>query len=647
MTEATNLEKKCVALIEKYALLIILVFFALTALCFKPATKLMGTISTTLSTLLPDHYPTVKISNNIKEHFKKRTGGDLVVIIDSPHPEKNLALVNSLAAYLSKNPEIERVQYLKPGFDFFDKHKLLFLDQSDLVSIRDRTKKKIQKEKLGGLYLDFEESADSTDPFSFEDLSKKYKNDYTQGTKSPYYANSDQTSFAFWIYPKSRDTSLKFYNQFYNNISQYIDQYDFNGEKDSFKMGYAGSIKTRIDEYTNLVQDLKLCGAISSIGIFLVLMLYFKRVLAVFLIFIPLVSGILMGFAICSLFVDSMNVVTSFLFSILFGLGVDIGIHMLSRYLHEREAGRDLHASIYDILFKTGRSSTTAVLTTVASFFILMINDFRGFSEFGLIAGVGLLITLLCYLILFPAVLIYAEKWHLLKLKSHRHERRQDFLDRVPRVPFVKTIIGGSIVIAIVSLIMLPKLGFEWNYGILKIQIPQTQWARAKLKEISGRVNSGAAILINGPEEAALLTEAFKQKKLETKNSTIDRFRSYYDLNPSDQKEKMALLKEIDALLADDALNILKGEDKEMVTEFRDAIKKTEYIKESEIPQEVAENFFGVGEHKGTQVGFILPNPKLELDDGRNAINFYNEAHILKTPEKTFYAASEIGRAHV
>ena len=60
---------------------------------------------------------------------------------------------------------------------------------------------------------------------------------------------------------------------------------------------------------------------------------------------------------------------------------------------------------------------TTAV-TTSAAFFSLMLMDFRGFSDLGFIAGVGMLFALVDMVIVLPALITLFEKLKWLKIRA-------------------------------------------------------------------------------------------------------------------------------------------------------------------------------------------------------------------------------------
>ena len=62
-------------------------------------------------------------------------------------------------------------------------------------------------------------------------------------------------------------------------------------------------------------------------------------------------------------------------FLVLFGLGIDYGIHAFARYRETRQAGFDQAQGLHNMVCETGRALTTTTLTTAAAFFSLLLMD--------------------------------------------------------------------------------------------------------------------------------------------------------------------------------------------------------------------------------------------------------------------------------
>lgn len=634
-------------------MLILLAGFFLSALSLPRASHLLTTVATELIHLLPTHYPSVRLSDKIGKQFARH--GSLYVILNSPNQAANERATIDLKAYLEGDPAVAEAEIEKHGYDFIDKNKFMLMDLEDLYKIRDGLKKKIQKKKLGGLYIDFEDGDDAED----KGFSLDYADHYAQGVQSRYRRNESGTVYVVEVYPKSEDSSLKFFKKFGTAIDERLKKFDFKKYDPAMTFGYAGAIKTRVDQYDALMQDLRIGGMVSMISIFAVLYLYFARfirrrkkgfkaflwttalrVVPVLLVFVPMIYSTVLAFAFCSFFFDKLNVVTSFLFAIIFGLGVDIGIHLVTRYIQERRQGLGIGTVHRNILYRTGKSCATSVLTTVASFYILIVNDFRGFSEFGWIAGNGLIIALLSYLLFQPCLVLLVERYHL--FGKGIFDVPQPPKNRRKSIPWAKAGLVAFFALTLLAAFVVRDLSFEWNFGKLKMKLAEREEQKELLKGTINRVNSPAAFLVRSQAEARALSAALRQRKaLGGDASTIQFFRSYYDLTPLDQDEKLALLKDIRAMLDDDALAVLKPDEKARVAEFKTAIDDAKKIDERDIPDEIKRLFWGESGNGVTSAAYVMPQADLELDNGINARAFREEVGSVRAFGKTFRSVSD------
>lgn len=636
---------RCLEFQRRHAWSFVLVAIILSVFTARPAIKLLSTVATDIIHLLPESYPSVHYSNLIKEKFNKRSS--LFLIIDSPDAQTTQQAALHALAEIQKLEDVDFVISEKTGYDFIDKNMLMLVDLEDLYKTRDALKEKIQKTKLGGLYIDFEEDTSNSAP-GFDKALSRYRQQYMNGINTRYTTNADGTVFTLSIYPKSSDSSLGFFKNFGQRIEVFVETLKLKERFGSdVNWGYAGAIKTRVDEYSVLMSDLKLAGLISLAAIFIALYIYFRRVVAVVLVFAPMVMSTFWGFAFNSLFFQRLNIVTAFLFSIIFGLGVDIGIHLLTRYMQERKAGLSIRQVYYNIYTRTGMTCATSVLTTVASFYVLVFFDFKGFSDFGWIAGNGLIIALLTYLIFMPPLILLADRYHLLRLPRSFGEEGRVEVKHPHKLSWARPVMVGIIWVTAVlvggqlfSSKVRPQ--FEYNFNTLKMQLPERILWKKKLRDTTGRVNSPAYYLIESEVEARKLKSILNERRrYDDKTPTIEFFGSYYDLIPRDHAERLSVLHEIEDLLADDALNSLSQEDRDIIADLRASLKELAPISEKDIPQDMRESFWGnTGKHD-TSVALVAPLPVLELDDGVNAQNFFADVHELSAFGKKYYAISD------
>lgn len=642
---------------KKFHIPVLLVGIVLSILFYHRAMTLLKTVKTDLINLLPKDYDVVQLYDVVEAKFKKRN--NLYLLVHSPDKEANFKAMLAVRDYLGELPEVGKIITEKPGYDFFEKNKLLLLDTHDIYEVRDRLKEKIEKEKLKGLYVDLEEQGKKV---TFDDLIDKYKRQFAEGVNNRYQANADGTVYAINIFPKSEDAGLSFYKKFGGEVKNHLAKFDFKKFNPEMTYGFAGAIVTRVDQYDTIMKDLGRAGIVSSWLICILLYFYFFRFLEkgkgivsklkvafwglipVATIMIPMTFSLIFCFAFCSLFFDHLNIITSFLFAIILGLGMDVGIHFMTRSLQDRAAGMSLDDIHYNMMVKTGKGCIVGILTNVAGFFALLTADFQGFSEFGWIAGIGLLIGLLCNLIFFPSFVFLTNRFNLLSLKknildeSTPKTRNYNLSSKAFKLSF-----SIIIVITVLALAVLPKLSFEWNFGKLNIKLPEREAQKELLRQTHGRVNRPAVYLVDNVADAKEIKKVIHdRKKHDKKSPTVEFIYSYYDMFPDDQDEKIKVYAEIREQLKDDlVVRALTPEQKETVNELIQDIDQIKKITKEDVPEDVKEIFLGEEGDEKTSAVYVMPLPDLQLDDGNNAISFYDDIYDVKTNDKQYHAVSD------
>ncbi len=103
--------------------------------------------------------------------------------------------------------------------------------------------------------------------------------------------------------------------------------------------------------------------------------------------------------------VGALNLI-SVAFAVLFiGLGVDFGIQFSVRYRAERHEVDDLHQALLNTAKHVGAPLTLAAAATAAGFLSFLPTDYKGLSELGLLAGLGMIIAFITSITLIPALL--------------------------------------------------------------------------------------------------------------------------------------------------------------------------------------------------------------------------------------------------
>jgi predicted RND superfamily exporter protein len=134
--------------------------------------------------------------------------------------------------------------------------------------------------------------------------------------------------------------------------------------------------------------------------------------------------------------------------------------------------------------------------------------------------------------------------------------------------------------------------------------------------------------------------KAALQNHMETHpGHTIDVVRSVLDVVPSDQEEKIAVIKKIDGLLTENV--IAKTEDRadrDRLQRFKQSLAVRTPITMKDVPEDMIRGFRDA-DRKLTYFTFVYP--KVELVDARNAMAFQVDVAAVKTPLGIYYASSQ------
>ena len=97
-----------------------------------------------------------------------------------------------------------------------------------------------------------------------------------------------------------------------------------------------------------------------------------------------------------------MNFMNIFVTTMIIGIGVDYGIHMVHRY---RELSDASDAELEDGLVETGKAIVLAALSTTVGFGSLSFSHYPGLQSMGKVAILGALCTALVAITVLPAYL--------------------------------------------------------------------------------------------------------------------------------------------------------------------------------------------------------------------------------------------------
>src|SRR5438309_6151768 len=173
-----------------------------------------------------------------------------------------------------------------------------------------------------------------------------------------------------------------------------------------------GDLATTADSSLGSAADL---GRIEPVTIGAILVLAGLFFLAIVTPFVPLATvgmALLMAegglYLIGKYIIPIQNTTTTFLFSIMLGVGTDYAIFLMARYREERVEGHDRAQAVQTSITWSGESIATSATTVIIAFGAMTLTSFTLLRSIGVGLGFGVLIALLVSLTLIPSLILIA-----------------------------------------------------------------------------------------------------------------------------------------------------------------------------------------------------------------------------------------------
>ncbi|MDY0001211.1 MAG: MMPL family transporter [Polyangia bacterium] len=621
-------------------------------------------VQANLVALLPGSLPHVQNLNRIIE----KTGGfgDVVVLAESRDLEASARVFADLLPALRSLPWVRHADYqvdpepLKP-------FAALYMDKPDLETIRERLQRRMEHAVGASLELD-----DAPPRVDFSDINKKYDERREKRRHERLFRSDDGRIAAMRIEPKGGMTSdLAFGRRILGDVQRLLDNRASLAKKEGVTLTVTGKFWNRQQDYEAVIGDVTRSAMWGGALILLLITVYFRHALAFPLIIVPLGMSLCWTFAITKLAIGHLNVITAFLFIILLGLGIDFGIHIFARYKSERRSGRDQEPAFAVALRFTGRACVTSGLTTAAAFAALMITDFKGFSQFGFIAALGVVLALGSMLVVLPALLAAAERARLLRWRvspaplgatepakgagagaapeAARQEGGRQASAAKGIHPAARWMgLGAALGLGLGLLGGAAAAGrripFEYDFNKLNTLPAEVERLKAKTRQVFKHSTDSAVVFVDDLEEALALEEVIRAHMARDKTPTIKDVRSQKTLEkalPKEQEAKLVVLREIQTLLAKrairNAIEELEPDQKKRFLEFEEQAK-ARLVKLEDLPETLRRPFHGLPGVAGTLVFIENLRP---LKDARFASAFVEDTRRYETDRATYYPASE------
>ncbi|TVQ34375.1 MAG: hypothetical protein EA376_00210 [Phycisphaeraceae bacterium] len=221
--------------------------------------------------------------------------------------------------------------------------------------------------------------------------------------------------------------------------------------------------------------------------------------------------------------IGHLNLLSVVFVLVLVGVGLDYGVHMISRF-NEFRAKRPLSGALRGVMRTAATGNITGALTSCAVFFMALFTDFQGLRELGLIAGVGLLLCLVAMSFVLPALFVATDRTPQtvrgdmptpIELPMRRFERAL-----IDRPWHVLALVG---VISALLAVLPGGAGFEYN--LLELQsegLEAVEWEERIRKDSVASTWFGAVIVDEMHEIPGVLARSDEMETIGAGRSVLD-----------------------------------------------------------------------------------------------------------------------------
>ncbi len=639
---------------------VIAIALVLTAVGLQQASQL--TIDPDIASLLPDDYPSVQALERLQE----TVGGEseVAVGIVSPSFEANKQFAEDLIPKAldlqqrtSDQPYLTRVEYRRDT-EFLRDNALYLASNNELRTVDQFLEDQIAqaKQEANPFYVEVDDEEEGDD-----EQARELEGMYSRLVGSEYPVSADSTTLVLKFYPAGSRTDVGFIDNLYADLGTLVDRMGPESYHPEMEVTLAGRLLRQEAEVQAITQDVLDSFGAGVATVILVVVLYFLyksyraraggrwsgRVLAAELarapvlalvIALPLFMSLVWTGGVAHLAFGELTIMTSTLGLVLFGLGIDFGIHFYARYTEDRAEGASVVEAAEHTFTSTGQAIATGALTTAGALYVLSFAQFKGFSEFGVISGTGVLFALVAMTVVMPALLALLEWAGLLDLTAHSPPE-----DGAAAARFggARPIVVGSLVAVVAALVFAPSVSFEYDFGSLE---PDYE-AYEERAAVIDRVDRGgdddrrnpAYVLVDSAKNVPKVVSAVREKMQDSTSTVlaVESLQERFPLADSAQQNKLQRVADIRTTLNEN--QYLRDQSDEGLERLRRAAQTQEPIELAQVPEFLREQFTTKEGELGT---FVIIYPSVGLSDGRNSIAFSNEIGTITTEDGTTYHAA-------
>ena len=592
---------------------------------------LFSNLRTDIEELLPQQARSVLDLSEVRKRLE--SSNSLEVLFFSEDPELSRKLVDVVAESLRKLPKetVAGVDYrIDREIRFFEERKALFMDLADLIKIRDYIRQKIEYESALSNPLTILQNLSLKEPrLSIDDIREKYETRAGPYKKFPkgYYASADEKVRVITVRQPGGATGISNAIKLREAVDQVLAQVSPKTIAPDAEVRFSGGVQDLIEEHEALIEDLLLSTVMVCALVTIVMLLYFKSIIATLCLLLSLFAGTVWTFGVGYFLVGYLNANSAFMASIVIGNGINFGIILLARFMEERRKCKDVVRSIAISAKKSVSATAVAAGAAALAYGSLGLTRFRGFQQFGILGFTGMFFCWVSAYTVLPGLLLIASRMGLMPRSPPQRKSRimSSLCTMISKHPkFLLTLSAAISLFSLISLVGMDSSIIETDMKKLRnrksLEKGSIYWSN-QVDRVFERYLSPIVVLPKQVENVLPIEHAIEAaREAAPPPRLIAGVSTLQDFLPKDQDQKIKILREIRKLLPRSFLDSLRPEDRRIAREILAPEARVPFS-EKDLPEAVRERF---RERDGTLGKLVLVEPSLNPDLSRseNLIRF-------------------------
>jgi predicted RND superfamily exporter protein len=619
--------------------------------------------------------------------------GFIILAVRSEDGPKLRGVADDLAARIMEDHPEDRVQPNKKNIryvtykvpiEFIQKNMPLFIKTEDLVEAKKRINVFIRDQAMRAdpFFIDIEQKPPVK--LEMQDIIDKYSHVGKKSIKEDYYVSDDGKMITLLLKPTWDNNDLGRTKTYLTKLNALIEKYKKDNPRgvtitESYERevhgpgnityGLTGGYKTSVDDSYAIQDSLEPVSIIAFLAISLITILFFRKLVPTLIVVSGMVIGTIYSMGVAYLVFRQLNMITSILGGILMGFGVDYGIQFIYRTRIELGMGKRYDRAIHDALVNAGRPAFIAAVVTSGSFLMLVTSKFKGFSEFGVLAGLGTMIigfTLFCWS---PALLSLLGRinptWPAKLIGVTVPPKSMNEGGEI-RIPKPRLLLGSAVAVTLIlcacAIPWVPfkavnenaptlweriRSGVRFNYNTRAL-LPEDQTSVKLQDEINDRFQISSdtvAVYTKDLDDAkAVFDELNAHMGEHDKYSTVEQVVSIWSFVPPPETAipNAKVLEEWEHELSDINVDLLPENVKKQAAFFKEVLAVRPFGVDT-VMKIYGDMFKSLPEAKPENQGYLtFIYPKIDLRDGKKMIEFSEQVKLIKTANgKEFRGAGQ------